>query len=737
MTIVLLRLQELVREAGKGDNSNSHLHPNLNDIIIHFRPIPDSKEIWPNVCNRLFRGLRREMKLHQCATRFPKIGEPVLARDAVFHVPHASSLAEIKKLISSPGLIDNPPRIMLIDATRQSVAALSFNLRSFIPKVIRAVFETFKESSPGFYLLTDDPIMANRLRHDLSNEIPKWKIAGASHKYLGVQGLTIDWVYGDNGFSQSSSISTAGGSQSPKVRVEGLFSGRVHHLIYKLCNVLREHSFDEALRQMQGTNRFLRRITTLPCSLAEFRKWLLEADLSDEAKESYGRNFDWKTHVLYLQRLILESSAAVISPDIRRLMEEIGKLYSGFENGTPMAVALYEEVRWVLSKTRGRVIVVFPRWFQAMLAERFLQSQGVGVDQDAERIGYHYGRIPEAVFSDKTVEALIIACNPEDHLEILLSRDFRGGAGTVLIFDIEGAKKASKLLEMILQNQQLVGYHSRAGQIKRTLDKLPRHLLTSPSMPGLSSAFKLSDSRQSEGEKDPILRSVDQIILYFSDRSHEVCGRDSKFRVYDPESWNVPKFIIKRAKDLSEGDQVFLMPDDLRSEIEALLRTGGAQSVQHMLLESYHQEIARLTAGISRKKAAVARMVFEAMCSIDPEMNKRENVDNVLRWINVESLKDVPVEERRPQAPRRRRHFLAFAKAIGIEEQMAQTYWTLSICPVRTDRIHEGRAASEFFTNLLFDGTFAAIRSHIPNSRIEELRLRALDNLYQIQRVQL
>lgn len=736
-TIVLLRLQELVRDVEKGEKKGIPLHPNLNDIVLHFRPIPGSKELWPNLCDRLFRGLRREMKLQQCPTTFPKVGEPVTARDAVFHIPHASNLAEIKKLISSSALTENPPCVMLVDATRQSAATCSYNLRSFVPKVIRTVFDTFKEKSPGIYFLTDDPIMANAVRYDFSKQAQKWKKSEVCRADLDVQGVTANWRHGDNGFAQSFPIPTTEGLQSPKVRVEGLFAGKVHHRIYKLCNILREHSLDEALRQMQGTNRFLRRITTLPCSVGELRRWLLEAGLSDEAMESYGRNFDWKSHALTLQRMISETSAAVISPDVQSLMEEIGKLYSGFENGTPMAIALLEEIRHLLPNTLGRVILVFPRWFQAMLAERFLQSQGIGVDQDAERIAIIYGRIPEVMFDDESVEALIVVCNPEDHLEILLSRDFRGRTGTVLIFDIEGAKKASRLIDVILQDKQLADYHSRAKAIKRTLDKLPQHLLAAPLMPDLGNAFKPSESRPGGHEKDPVPRTADQIILYFNDRSPVLCGRDSRFRVYDPESWNVPKFIIKSAKDLTEGDQVFLMPDDLRSEIEGLLRTGGAQSVQHVLLESYHQEIMRLTAGFSRKRAAAAREIFEVMCHLDPEMRKRENLTNVLRWINLESLQDIPIEERRPQAPRQRRHFLAFAKAIGIEEQMAETYWNLSICRIRSDRIHEGRAAGEFFTNLLFDGTFAAISSQMSKSQVDDLRMRALDNLHQIQSVRL
>ncbi len=738
-TIVLLRLQELIRGMEEGKERSSMRHPHLNDIVLHFRPTSESKEIWPNVCDHLFQGLRKDMKLsHQCKTSFPDFGEAALARDAVFHIPHASNLTEIKRLISSQPLMENPPAIMLIDATRQTVAACSFNLRTFFPKVMKAVCDAYRESPPGFYLLTDDPVMAKALRYDLSKEVPEWKSAGLVQGDFEVQGATIDWPHGDNGFARPRPTLPVDGVQSRKVKVEGLSSGKVHYRISRLSNILRENSLDEAFRQTQRTNRFLRRITTLPCGMAELRKWLLEAGLSDEAMDSYSRNFIWKTHELSLQRMISDTSAAVVTPHVRRLIKEIDKLYCGFENGTPMAFALLEEVRWVLSNAHGRVVIVFPRWFQAMLAERFLLSQGIGQDQDAERIGYQYGKVPEAILDDESVDALIVACNPEDHLDLLLSRDFRGRLGTFLLFDIEGAKRASRLLDIILQDSQLRGYHRRAGTIKTALDKqIPRHLLTSPLMPDLGSAFKLSDGWREEADTDPVLKTADHIILYFVDRGPLLCGRDSMFRVYDRESWNAPKFIIKNAKDLSEGDQVFLMPDDLRSEIEALLRTGGKQSVQHLFLENYHQEISRLTASISRKKTVVARAIFEAMCRLDPEMEKRENVTNVLRWISIEGLREVPIEERRPQAPRRRRHFLAFAKAIGIEQNMAETYWNLSICQIRKDRINEGRGAGEFFTNLLFDATYVAILTQIPRSRVDELRMKALDNLHQIQRVQL
>ena len=732
-TIVLMRLQDFAGKTDQDKKTNLPVEPHVNDVVLHFRPI--FKSIWPNIHDRLFRGLRKDMRLRYCPS-LPEMGEPALARDAVFHLPHMTNIGEIKELLMSPALKANPPLVLFVDATRQTLASCAFNLRSSLRKVIRAAYDTFKDNSPGVYVLTDDPIMGRHLVRDLLKNGQKWKGAAGGKRHLEVRGTTIDWWYGDKGFDQTSSPALATVSQPIRVRVEGLIVGPVHQKIYNLCKALREASLEEALRQLQTTNRFLRRIVTLPCSIVELKKWLNEAGLSDEELASYGRNLIWKAHAPSLNRIFSETAAAAVVPDIRPLIEEITRLHDGFENGTPMANALCDGVRWALANTLSRIVIILPKRFHAMLARRFLQSQCIGASEDAERITCHDGAIPEALFGDDSIGALIVACNPEDHLEILLSRDFRGDAGTILIFDVEGAKKASKILDTILQDPQLRSYHSRAQAIKRELDKVPHQLLKFPLIQDIGNAFKLSDGHWREGGGDSGLRAADQGTIYFTDRLPMICGRDSQFCVYDTESWSAPKFIIKSAKDLSEGDIVFLMPGDLRSEIESLLRTGGAHSLQHELLENYHKDIIDLATRIAGNKAAVAREIFKRMCTIDSAMSEVENINNVSRWINVGPLKDIPIEKRRPQAPRRYRHFRAFAKAIGLEEVRAETYWRISICQIRSDRITEGREASEFFTRLLFDETFAKIRAKITTTQVDNLRSMALDNLHEIQRVQ-
>lgn len=737
-TIVLIRLRDLFEKADISEAGSGCRHPTLGDIVLSFRPVPGLEDVWPNVCDRMFRELRHDTGFIKYNRNIKKnlseMGAPEKAKYAVFHLPHSTDLVAIKSLLSAKVLVANQPQMLLIDATRQSAAACAINIRTYIPKVIKAACEVFGPRFPGFYVVTDNPVMASNLQKDLQKQVLKWKNADGKKTGIKVQKSTIDWPYKDNGFGKPFSLSLHRTLKRHKIRVEGISIGRLHKRIYNLCRHLRNHTLNDALRKLQETNRFLRRASTLPCSKFELNEWLLNSDLSDEAMESYGRSFIWKTHAVALQRIFTETEAAVVLPKVRALMNEIERLLEALETGTPMAKAICEEVQWALESTNGQIVIVFPKWYHAMLAERFMQAKGLVEDVGTDRVSYLYGKISDALLEDQNIGAIILACNPDEHLELFLSRDFTDRLETVLIFDVEGAKKGSRLIEMVLNETHLAAYHHRAEAIKRELDKIPHDLLKFPVIGDLNRAFKLSDSTYRE--KEPIRKKGDQVVLRFTDRGPFVCGLESKFRVYDPESWNVPKFIIKNAKDLSAGDQVFLMPDDLRSEIEMLLRSGGTQSVQNDLLDEYHKEIERLAAGIPGNKASVARLVFDRMCTIDPTMAARENVNNVLRWLNVEKLKDIPVEKRKPQAPRQYRHFRVFAKAIGIEDIMASTYWHSSICIIRKDRIEEGREAGEFFTSLLFDETIAKMRSGITKAQIEALHSQAIDNLYQILQVE-
>ena len=82
-------------------------------------------------------------------------------------------------------------------------------------------------------------------------------------------------------------------------------------------------------------------------------------------------------------------------------------------------------------------------------------------------------------------------------------------------------------------------------------------------------------------------------------------------------------------------------------------------------------------------------------------------------------LVDAPRDEVRPQAPRDRRHYLCFMKALGIAEDVARHYWDWGIFWTRSMRIRSGNAFHQVFMGVLID-PYGAM-SRLPESHRQEV----------------
>jgi hypothetical protein len=79
------------------------------------------------------------------------------------------------------------------------------------------------------------------------------------------------------------------------------------------------------------------------------------------------------------------------------------------------------------------------------------------------------------------------------------------------------------------------------------------------------------------------------------------------------------------------------------------------------------------------------------------------SLDSMRRWIEVRTLIDAPRDVVRPHAPRERRHFLVFMKALGIGDVAAQYYWDFGVALTRSERIRGGASFHQSFMGILID----------------------------------
>lgn len=188
----------------------------------------------------------------------------------------------------------------------------------------------------------------------------------------------------------------------------------------------------------------------------------------------------------------------------------------------------------------------------------------------------------------------------------------------------------------------------------------------------------------------------------------------SEVALYDPEALQV--FSLALVKDLQPGHQICVFsPEFVSMAREKLSLTANASDV----LALYHKAVAGATKALPGTDiTSKTTALWERMHGIDPSLSL-PGLAAMRHWIDVEDLIDAPRDEVRPQAPRDRRHYLCFMKALGISEDVARHYWDWGIFWTRSMRIRTGAAFHQVFMGILIDPHGTA--SRLPETRRHEV----------------
>jgi hypothetical protein len=167
-------------------------------------------------------------------------------------------------------------------------------------------------------------------------------------------------------------------------------------------------------------------------------------------------------------------------------------------------------------------------------------------------------------------------------------------------------------------------------------------------------------------------------------------------------------FARRLAKDLLPGDQVCIFDAEYMEAVRSRLK----QSVDAPdVLNFYHKAVAdaadSLPGGWDWEMKAQA--LRTRMLQIDARLDL-PSLDAMRRWIEVRTLIDSPRDAVRPHAPRDRRHFLVFMKALRIGDIAAQYYWDLGVAMTRSERIKGGASFHQSFMGILIDPDGTASR---------------------------
>jgi hypothetical protein len=155
------------------------------------------------------------------------------------------------------------------------------------------------------------------------------------------------------------------------------------------------------------------------------------------------------------------------------------------------------------------------------------------------------------------------------------------------------------------------------------------------------------------------------------------------------------------------------------SAYESRLTPRAVSATAPEVLTLYHKTVAEAAAKLpGQDLTAKADALRNSIMKIDSSPSL-PGPQSIRQWIDVADLGDAPRDEVRPQAPRDRRHYLCFMKALGIADDVARHSWDWGIFWTRSMRIRSGTAFHQVFMGVLIDPDGAV--SRLPEAHRQEV----------------
>lgn len=159
-------------------------------------------------------------------------------------------------------------------------------------------------------------------------------------------------------------------------------------------------------------------------------------------------------------------------------------------------------------------------------------------------------------------------------------------------------------------------------------------------------------------------------------------------------------FVRRDARLVRVGDLILAMGSNVRETLRRAL--SGSRRIQQELA-IYHAYVAKIREGLPGTTATdKARRVIAEMQQIEPSVPDSE-IHNVRRWITADIAECDADGYRMPGAARDWWRFSLFAKAVGMPDVLAKTYWNAAVLPTRAYRAHEGHAFNQKVVQFVLD----------------------------------
>lgn len=706
--------------------TEASLRPSVNEVLPHFmREV--AGQAWPSYADHFYSRVKSKLSsrkqgkaLGQCT--FPELGAPQSAPDALFALGYRLSREELQIALKGFHKI-GIPEVVLVDATRQAMKSV-VGLKQRIVEFIAQIREVFKEQCPGILVLTDEPRQMSLLQTGLMQAERSGTRAG-SLEQRGFVFTPIGLGLSEEGVEHALTI--------PGCKIRTVVTDfEVEQLIDQFYHsAQRLESQGRTAIAIWDAIGFLARTSQIPGGAGDVMAELHR----QEAPHRTIAAFDWLHQKAPLLEFLRSGEALEERSILEKLLGKADKLIEAQRDHTPFGLRVAAELAAATKAGVEAAVVVRNSLHRNVLQAALRRNpEGEGALADTPLL------MTKQIVAQKRsieVERIIYADISAVVLRDIVNGGF-AGSEMVLVLTAPMAAQLKHTINPLLKMPEFAAFHARLtailNDITEQFDAAGVSLLADIEI--RQTTFKLSTYDEvalNVPDSEAVLVALDNGLLLYR-------GLHSRVYTYDPlqAADGYSGFHAIQVEDLEAGQQVFVMSSELRELIEVALQDKGFATGKHSQFEqglrTYHERVQTQVNAIYRgNRAAQIRMLQDNIvrqdASLEPELN------NIRHWLDLGHSLDTPFDKLAPQAPRKFKQFRAFCRELRFQEIEIQWFWDFVIRPLRGIRRKDGRWLSDIYTRILFDPESAIAYMGLGKDTIDDLRRRALDNVFTVSEV--
>lgn len=567
--------------------------------------------------------------------------------------------------------------------------------------VLVSVFSGKDDGIPPVLAITDDPIVFNKLFYNLLadyEEKRRQKRNVSRYSFLNVaQGL----------FDHSSKVDAE--SPVPSVMVASYAEGMIDVFLsgQELRNKVRDLGSEQLAEQIDTLNHAIRNVVNMPGGLDDYMLFL------EEYCDQSGRDIrsvalkpleEWaKT-----KELVDGGDAGAERIEADAYLKNCRAIIEGLKNATPLQYQLDVLHQKLLQQHQSSHAVVFPNRQMKEFAVWMISNRGNGASapngNGDTRLVLFDGREALDSFNESPnkFENIYFILPRQKYLSKMIAQN---SMPPNLTFVCDGGTVLSLLRYVVI------------------LEKVPGLEIIRPRLTAMREALQQAvDSRVSLlGELDEVkliantlifnLREVEpghyqgHPVLIVTEEGVNISAYEGSDILKYQEDNDLQPFSKVTVSQLRPGDKCFVITSEF---LDAASDKINITALATKTLRDYHTRVVERVSDIQgwslKDKAEIVqkKMKDEARGT---DIGEGENIGNIARWMNVVALLEAPREFVKPQAPKYRKIFKLFMKALGVLDGEIDWYWAAAIQSTRKVRIRAGLDRNRVFYKLLLDPT--------------------------------